>query len=106
MRGAGDTVTPMWISLFTTICLRVPLAYCLAWPPPRGGRRYTAASGPGHRLWRRAAAAGARATGPGARGGVSEALFFSLLIPWVLGAVISAVAYRRGGWRKALDQPL
>ena len=25
---------------------------------------------------------------------------------WVLGAVISAVAYRRGGWRKALDQPL
>ena len=26
MRGAGDTVTPMWISLFTTIVLRVPSA--------------------------------------------------------------------------------
>ena len=78
MRGAGDTVTPMWISLFTTICLRVPLAYCLAW------------------LTRCEAWPNGR----------PEALFFSLLIPWVLGAVISAVAYRRGGWRKALDQPL
>ena len=78
MRGAGDTVTPMWISLFTTICLRVPLAYCLAW--------FTRCE-----AW------------PNGR---PEALFFSLLIPWVLGAVISAVAYRRGGWRKALDQPL
>ncbi len=78
MRGAGDTVTPMWISLFTTICLRVPLAYCLAW--------FTRCE-----AW------------PNGR---PEALFFSLLIPWVLGAAISAVAYRRGGWRKALDQPL
>ena len=78
MRGAGDTVTPMWISLFTTIGLRVPLAYCLAW--------FTRCE-----AW------------PNGR---PEALFFSLLIPWVLGAVISAVAYRRGGWRKALDQPL
>ena len=78
MRGAGDTVTPMWISLFTTICLRVPLAYCLAW--------FTRCE-----AW------------PNGR---PEALFFSLLIPWVLGAVISSVAYRRGGWRKALDQPL
>ena len=78
MRGAGDTVTPMWISLFTTICLRVPLAYCLAW--------FTRCE-----AW------------PNGR---PEALFFSLLIPWVLGAVISSVAYRRGGWRKALDQPV
>ena len=27
MRGAGDTVTPMWLSLITTIFLRVPTAY-------------------------------------------------------------------------------
>lgn len=75
MRGAGDTVTPMWISLFTTIVLRVPTAYALAWltrcPEWPNGR--------------------------------PEALSFSLLVPWVLGAVISAAAYRRGGWRKAVE---
>ena len=27
MRGAGDTVTPMWISIATTILIRVPVAY-------------------------------------------------------------------------------
>lgn len=30
MRGAGDTVTPMWISLITSVFLRVPVAYLLA----------------------------------------------------------------------------
>ena len=30
MRGAGDTMTPMWISLFTTIVVRVPVAYGIA----------------------------------------------------------------------------
>ena len=30
MRGAGDTMTPMWISLVSTIIIRVPLAYTLA----------------------------------------------------------------------------
>ena len=27
MRGAGDTVTPMWISMCTTVLIRVPVAY-------------------------------------------------------------------------------
>ena len=31
MRGCGDTVTPMWISLMTTIMFRVPLAYGIAY---------------------------------------------------------------------------
>lgn len=31
MRGAGDTMTPMWISLITTVVIRVPVAYLLAW---------------------------------------------------------------------------
>ena len=31
MRGAGDTMTPMWISLITTVAIRVPVAYVLAW---------------------------------------------------------------------------
>ena len=74
MRGAGDTVTPMWISLFSTIVLRVPLAYGLAW------------------LTRCEAWPNGR----------PEALSISLLVPWVLGAVISFAAYRKGKWRKAL----
>lgn len=76
MRGAGDTVTPMWISLFTTIGLRVPVAYALAW--------FTRC--------------------PEWPNGRPEALSISLLVPWVLGAVISFIAYRRGGWRRALSQ--
>ena len=76
MRGAGDTVTPMWISLFTTIGLRVPVAYILAW--------YTRCE-----MWPK---------------GRPEALSISLLVPWVLGAVISAAAYRRGKWRRALTE--
>ena len=31
MRGAGDTVSPMWISLITTVVIRVPIAYLLAY---------------------------------------------------------------------------
>ena len=78
MRGAGDTMTPMWISLLNTIVLRVPIAYALAWltrcPEWPNGR--------------------------------PEALSFSLLVPWVLGAVISTVAYQKGKWRKALETQL
>ena len=43
MRGAGDTVTPMWISIISTIIIRVPLAYGLAYltrsPEYPGGRQ-------------------------------------------------------------------
>ena len=74
MRGAGDTVTPMWISLFNTVVLRVPVAYALAW--------FTRCE-----EW------------PNGR---PESLSISLLVTWVMGALISTIAYRRGGWRKAL----
>jgi len=74
MRGAGDTVTPMWISMITTIGLRLPTAYLLAWltrcPEWPNGR--------------------------------PESLSFSLLVPWVLGAVFSAIAFRKGKWRQQL----
>ena len=76
MRGAGDTVTPMWISLFTTIGLRVPVAYILAW------------------LTRCEAWPNGR----------PEALSISLLVPWVMGAVISAIVFRRGSWRRKMEQ--
>ena len=72
MRGAGNTVVPMWISVFTTVILRVPLAYLIAaltrseaWPT-------------GH----------------------PDAVFSSLLISWVAGMVITVIAYRRGTWDK------
>ena len=38
MRGAGDTMTPMWISIITTVIIRVPIAYGLEFlTRPEGG---------------------------------------------------------------------
>ncbi len=75
MRGAGDTMTPMWISMFTTIALRVPVAYGLA---------YLSRS----------------AEFPNGR---HESLFISLLISWVMGAVITTFFYMRGRWAKKAE---
>lgn len=72
MRGAGDTVTPMWISIVTTIFLRVPIAYGLVY------------------LTRSAEYPGGR----------RESVFVSLLISWVLGAVITSICYKRGRWKE------
>ena len=72
MRGAGDTMTPMWISMATTILLRIPVAY---------GMAYLTAS----ELW---------------PNGHPFSLSTSLLVAWTLGAVFSLIAFRRGKWRK------
>lgn len=72
MRGAGDTTTPMWISLINTVGLRVPLAYGLAY------------------LTR----SDAYPTGR------PESLFVSLLLTWVIGAMITTFFYKKGTWRK------
>ena len=72
MRGAGDTMTPMWISMITTVVMRVPLAYIFA---------YFSHSD----IWPH---------------GRPESLSFSLLISWLAGAVISYAAYRHGKWRQ------
>lgn len=71
MRGAGDTVSPMWISIITTVVIRVPLAYALAY------------------LTRT----------PQMPTGNYRALFISLLASWLLGAVITFIAYRRRRWK-------
>ncbi len=78
MRGAGDTMTPMWISLITTVMLRVPIAYAIAW--------FTRS-----------------ADYPVGR---PESVFVSMLISWVLGAFITIFAYRLGRWRKRLPAAL
>lgn len=72
MRGAGDTMTPMWISLLTTVAIRVPLAYGLAYltkTPDLPQGRY-------------------------------ESLWISLLCSWVLGALITFFFYLLGRWKK------
>ena len=72
MRGAGDTVTPMWISLCTTVLLRVPIAYGISY------------------LTRT----------PELPFGRSECIQISLLVSWVMGAVLTACFYRIGKWKK------
>ena len=71
MRGAGDTMTPMWISLFTTVFLRVPLAYGISY--------FTRT--------------------PELPNGRFECIQISLLITWVMGAVLTAIFYRVGKWK-------
>ncbi|MBE5761978.1 MAG: MATE family efflux transporter [Clostridiales bacterium] len=71
MRGAGDTMTPMWISLITTVIIRVPLAYGIAY--------FTRS--------------------PELPNGTPYCLYISLLVSWLLGALITFIAYRKGKWR-------
>lgn len=72
MRGAGDTMTPMWISLFTTVVVRVPIAYGIAY------------------LTRTAELPNGR----------QECIFISLLCSWVIGALVTTIFYLRGNWKK------
>lgn len=71
MRGAGDTMTPMWISLMTTVALRVPVAYTIAY-------------------FTRSAAYPT---------GRPESTFISLLASWTIGAAVTAILYKKGKWR-------
>lgn len=76
MRGAGDTMTPMWISLITTVAVRVPIAYGIAYLTI--SEQYPK--------------------------GRSESIFISLLISWTLGALITFFFYKRGKWKeKAIE---
>ncbi len=76
MRGAGDTMTPMWISMITTVAIRVPLAYGIA------------AATRTHELPQ----------------GRYECIWVSLLISWILGAAITMICYRMGRWKKKAIQ--
>jgi putative MATE family efflux protein len=71
MRGAGDTMSPMWISIITTVVIRTPVAYLLAY------------------LTRSEAYPVGR----------PEVLMISLLVAWGLGAGLSVAIHRRGAWR-------
>ena len=72
MRGAGDTMTPMWISLLTTVGIRVPIAYGIAYLTrtqdlPNGRR---------------------------------ESVYISLLCSWIIGAIITTITYKKGKWKE------
>ena len=76
MRGAGDTMTPMWISIISTIVLRIPTAYVMAaltkseaWPN-------------GHAL----------------------SIPASLLVSWSLGMVMTIIVFAIGKWKKKMYQ--
>ena len=71
MRGAGDTMTPMWISLFNSVVLRVPLAYGLVGlsrtPENPQGNFYMMGT--------------------------------SLMLTWTCGALLTFILYKRGRWK-------
>ena len=72
MRGAGDTMTPMWISLFTTVIVRVPIAYGIAY--------FTRT--------------------PQLPNGRQECVFISLLFAWLSVAIVTFIFYLIGRWKK------
>ncbi len=71
MRGAGDTLTPMWISMITSIVLRVPMAYILVnltkTPQLPQGNCYM--------------------------------MQISMLITWTIGAFITFLMFKVGRWK-------
>ena len=71
MRGAGDTMTPMWISITTSVVIRVPLAYIISY--------LTVSEELPH--------------------GIPQCIQISLLVAWVAGALLTTVFYARGKWK-------
>ena len=76
MRGAGDTLTPMWISLITTIVMRIPLAYGISY----------------------------LTTTPELPNGMKECIQISLLATWIFGAILTSIFYARGKWKNKAIQ--
>ena len=74
MRGAGDTVTPMGISLFSAILVRTTLAYALV----------ELSKTPENPI------------------GSPLMVYVSMVISWVTGALVNVYFYRRGNWRRLL----
>ena len=72
MRGAGDTVTPMWISIISSVLLRIPLAYGLVWMTKT----------------------------PELPQGNCAMMYVSMLISWSCGALMTFIMYRRGNWKR------
>ena len=74
MRGAGDTLTPMWVSMLQTIVIRVPLAYLF-----------------------RALSRSAQLPG-----GDYRSVPLSMLVAWTSGMLITILMFKKGRWRRNL----
>jgi putative MATE family efflux protein len=72
MRGAGDTMTPMWISLITTVVVRVPLDYGISYLTRSEALPF----------------------------GNSKCIQISLLCSWIFGALLTLLFYKIGHWKK------
>lgn len=72
MRGAGDTMTPMWISMIQTVGIRVPVAYLISW----------------------------LTTTPELPNGRCECIQISLVVSWLCGALLTVIFYACGRWKK------
>ena len=79
MRGAGDTMTPMWITMATTIGLRLPLAYAMVAMSRNAGAPVITQQ---------------------------RMVFISLLISWLIGMLVTIYFYWRGVWKKKQVLPL
>ncbi len=71
MRGAGDTMAPMWLSMISTVVIRVPLAYLMTW----------------------------MTRSPAEPHGHFYMMFVSLLVTWLIGAAMTYGVYRKGRWK-------
>ena len=74
MRGAGDTVTPMWISMCTSVLIRVPLAYGISFLTRTAEQPV----------------------------GAFECIPVSLLISWCMGAILTTIFFLRGRWQRKI----
>ncbi len=75
MRGAGDTVTPMWLSFGTPIALRLPMAYGMVALMKKLGAPVLMQE---------------------------RMVFVSLLAVWIVGMLITVILFRLGKWKKKL----
>ena len=75
MRGAGDTMTPMWISLCTAVLFRVPMAYVLVGLTRKAGASLLTQE---------------------------KMVFISLLVNFLLGMSLSILFFKLGKWKKRI----
>ena len=75
MRGAGNSVTPMWISIFSVVILRTPLAYILV------ELSKTVAAPLGNPVMINVAHS----------------------ISWCVGGILRTIMFKRGAWKKRIN---
>ena len=78
MNGMSQTTIPMIMSIITTMGIRLPLAYLIAWLTRSD-------------LW---------------PNGNPDSIYISLLVAWVFNATATGIIFRWGKWRKRAESKL